>query len=397
MKSLVWLTHSFRTQSKIFARGCSCNEVSFIYYSPFYYDQDYAMMYKKVSIEQEYWFRYSLSSFKLTLEQCGLDLYIFKEEDPVNHINYLIEKHGYEKVLIDKPLFNFPNSIDVRKINCKVEFVDSDIYDESCKDLNANKRVKYWLENHQEYINKVSPVFASNNYKLLDDPFLLLEDDAVLSLVEEDRTADYFIHTMLDFHKTHKEIDGTFRISGHLQHGQVDGGTLVLQILLASLYDRLAKKKWHLKPLTQLAKREISIIKARSSGLQPYDDVLAWAEILLDKKSYNHLTDVEYRQDFSREEVLNARTGYTDLDKVLSMGIDKNWLPYILRKWVAIEIYIGLGGGPTALETVLDYFHYYFMDGQSPSTMVNCINILKLKDGNIEELDKDEIFKQMNL
>jgi len=79
------------------------------------------------------------------------------------------------------------------------------------------------------------------------------------------------------------------------------------------------------------------------------------------------------------------------------MGIDKNWLPYILRKWVAIEIYIGLGGGPTALETVLDYFHYYFMDGQSPSTMVNCINILKLKDGNIEELDKDEIFKQMNL
>ena len=397
MKSLVWLTHSFRTQSKIFARGCSCNEVSFVYYSPYYYDQDYAMMYKKTSIEQEYWYRYSISSFKLILEQCGLDLFIFTEEDPIAHINRLVEKHGYDKILIDKPLFNFPNTIDVRKIKCKVEFIDSDIYDENCKSLDPKERVQYWLENHQEYINKVSPVFAASNYKLLDDPYLLLDENAVLSLIEEDRTADYFIHTMMNYYKTHDKIDGTFNISGHLQHGQVDGGTLILQILLASLYDRLAKKKWHLKPLEQFAKREIAIIKARSSGLQPYDDVVEWSEILLDTSSHFHLTEVEYRQEFSREEVLNAKTGDKDLDKVLEMGRSKNWLPYPLRKWLALEIYIGMGGGPSAMETLLDYFHYFFMDGQSPSTVVNCIEILNLKDGELETIDKDKIFNQYNL
>ena len=49
------------------------------------------------------------------------------------------------------------------------------------------------------------------------------------------------------------------------------------------------------------------------------------------------------------------------------------------------------------METLLDYFHYFFMDGQSPSTVVNCIEILNLKDGELETIDKDKIFNQYNL
>tara|TARA_Y100000361_G_C11137080_1_gene332648 strand:- start:308 stop:1501 length:1194 start_codon:yes stop_codon:yes gene_type:complete len=397
MKALVWLTHSFRTQSKIFARGTSCNEVSFVYYSPFYYDDDYAMMYRNTRMEQEYWFRYSVSSFKLTLKQCDYDLYIYKEEDPVAHINNLIKKHGYEKVFIDKPLFNFPNTIDVTKINCKVEFVDSDIYDERCLSTEPYERVQYWLENHQEYLNKVSPIFGSTNAKLKEEDFLLLDDEGTLSLLEQDNVADYFINQMMDYSNTKKEPEGTFRISGHLQHGQVDAGTLILQILLASLYDRIAKKTWHIDPLISFAKREIAIIKARSSGLQPYDDVLAWAELLLDDHSYIHLTEAEYDRQFTRSDVLNSNTGKEDLDEVLKMGKDKNWLPHLLRKWMAIEVFLGMGGGVEALETILDYFHYNIMDGQSPSTMINCIEVLQLKDGKLETLDKEEVFKIMGM
>lgn len=397
MKALVWLTHSFRVQSRIFSRGTSCNEATFVYYSPHYYDEDMAIMHNNTTIDIDYWFRYSLSAFEMTARHGGYDIHFFKKEDPISHINSLIEKYKYDRVLIDKPVFNFPKFIDVTKINAKIEFVDSDIYDENCKELDVDKRVEWWIEKYKEYLNEVSPMWLSRNCKIPSEDFTLLDEDGVLGIMSEDRIVESYVSRMENFTKTQKNLDGTFRISGHLQHGQVDGGALVLQILVASLYDRLAKKDWHLAPLRQLAKREIAIIKARSFNLQPYDDVLEWAEHFLDKKSFYHLTESNHDKVFSRRELLNGTTGDPDVDKVVRKLKDELWLHQDLRKWLAIEVYWGMGGGIEALEALLDLFNYYSMDGQSPNNMVNCVSTFQLKDEMPEKIDTEELFNRMNL
>ncbi len=397
MKVLVWLTHSFRVQSRIFSRGTASNEVSFVYYSPHYYDDDIALMHKNSCVDIEYWFKYSLSAFSLSAKAGGYDIHCFKQEDPISHINRLIEKHKYEKVLIDKPLFNFPNNIDVSKINAKIEFVDSDLYDEKCKHLDVDKRVKYWLESYKEYLNVVSPTWLSKNIKLKDDGLILMGEDQVLELLSEDRIVESFVQRMIDYKATKKHPDGTFRISGHLHHGQVDAGALVLQILVASLYDRVSGETWHLEPLRQLAKREIAIIRARSFNLQPYDDVLDWAEHFLDKKSYYTLVESSHEKIFNRHELLNGTTADPDIDMVVRKLKEELWLHPELRKWLAIEVYWGMGGGIEALESLLELFNVYSIDGQSPNNMINCVSTFQLQDGMPEKIDTEELFKRMNL
>lgn len=397
MKALVWLTHSFRVQSKIFSRGTSCNEVTFAYYSPHYYDEDMAMLHNSATIDIDYWFRYSISAFEMNAKAGGYDIHFFKEEDPIKHINGLIKKHKYDKVLIDKPLFNFPKHLDISKIKAKVQFVDSNIYDENCKELDPEKRVEWWVEKYKEYLNEVSPMWLSKDCKIKSEDFTLLDEEGILGILAEDRIVDNFIYKMMDYDKTYKKPEGTFRISGHLQHGQIDSGALVLQILTASLYDRIAKKDWHFKPLLQLAKREIAIIKARSFNLQPYDDALAWAEHFLDKTSHYYLVESNHVKVFSRQDLLNGTTGDKDIDKVVRKLKEDLWLHHDLRRWLAIEVYWGMGGGTEALEALLDLFNFYSVDGQSPNTMVSCISMFMLNDGLPEKIDGKELFKRMNL
>ena len=397
MKVLVWLTHSFRVQSRIFSRGTASNEVSFVYYSPHYYDDDIAMMHDDACVDIEYWFRYSLSAFSLSANAGGYDIHCFKQEDPISHINELIKKHKYDKVLIDKPLFNFPPNIDVSKIDAKIEFVDSDIYDEKCKELDVEKRVQSWVENYKEYLNVVSPTWLSKNIRLKDDGLMLMSEDQVLELLAEDRIVESFISRMVDYKTTKDHIEGTFRISGHLHHGQVDAGALVLQILVASLYDRVNGESWHLEPLKKLAKREIAIIKARSFNLQPYDDVLDWAENFLDKKSYHDMVETQHEKVFNRYELLNGTTGDSDVDKVVRKLKEELWLHHDLRKWLAVEVYWGMGGGVEALEALLDLFNIYAIDGQSPNNMINCVATFQLENGMPEKIDTEELFNRMDL
>jgi hypothetical protein len=56
-----------------------------------------------------------------------------------------------------------------------------------------------------------------------------------------------------------------------------------------------------------------------------------------------------------------------------------------------------MGGGTEALEALLDLFNFYSVDGQSPSTMVNCVSMFMLNDGLPEKIDGKELFKRMNL
>tara|TARA_A100001037_G_C15150965_1_gene639208 strand:- start:2087 stop:3280 length:1194 start_codon:yes stop_codon:yes gene_type:complete len=392
MRVLIWVTHTLRTQSKLFSRATACNEVSFVYYSPYYYDDDYRLIQKNTKTDIEYFFRYGFSVFSNTLEELGYSLSVFKEEDPVAHINTLIEMHGYDKVIIDKPLFNFPNSIDVKKINCKIEFVDSDIYDPSCKEMDPKNRTQYWIENYIEYGNIVSSTEAAQGINLVGEKFQLLDKNASFDLGESDPTVNRFLTVMAVYNQTKLKLDGTFRVSGHLQHGIIDQGILVYQILTTSLYDRIDGEIWHLEPLRKLAKREIDIIKARSFGLQPYDDVLEWAELILDKDSIINLTEVTFPAEFTKMQVFEELTPNNNINEVVKMLKDQGWMHNLLRKWIASKIYYGIGGGPEALETIIELFNRYSADGMSPSNIINSVESLRLIDGEVPKFDTEDIF-----
>ena len=398
MKALVWLTHSFRSQSKLFSRACSHNEVAFVYYSPYYYDDDFAIMSNSASTDQEYFFRYAYSLFHWVLGELGHEFYLFKKEDPISHINELIKKHGFDKVIIDKPLFNFPNSINTSLIDCEIEFIDSDIYSIDCHELDPRKRVDWWIENYIEYSNHVSSVEGATGIKLKgSSSFQMMGDEEAMDLGTSDPTVPHFIQLMQEYYKTNEHNAGTFRLSGHLQHGIVDPGIVVYQILVASLYDRISGETWHLKPLLQMAKRELAIIRSRKIGLQPYDDVIGWAEIILDNESLVNLTEVEFQPLFSKMELFEGITGDDDLDEIVEMMKTEGWLHHSLRKWISSKIYYGNGGGVSSLETLIEFFNKFSVDGQSPSTMINCIESYKLVDGEIPKYDTEDLFNTLGI
>ncbi len=350
-----------------------------------------------MSADQEYWFRYSISVFKHQMIELGYDLAIFKEEDPIYHINRLVKEKGYDKVIIDKPLFNFPFAINVDDINCEVEFIDSDIYAIDCKEQTVEDRVNYWISNFIEYGNQVSTVASANGIKLKGEKFILIGREEIVDLGLSDPTAARFISVMPRYDETHDTAEGTFRVSGHLQHGMIDPGILVFQILSSSLYDRLAEETWHIKPLQQLAKREIAIIKAREYNLQPYDDTLDWAEIILDPESFFNIIDQRHHMKFTKQELFDANTEDEEVNIIVRKAKSEAWMHHLLRKCFASKVYYGIGGGPEALDTLVEFFNKFTIDSQSPSTMVNCIESFRLVDGKIPECNSNEVFNILGM
>ena len=119
-KTLVWMTHSFRLDSRLTSN--LSGPCTFVYYSPYYFASAREKTILKIcSKENLDAFYESLDIFNKQLNTKQNYLHVFKQSNPIEHINFLIKKYEFTKVVIDLPLFGLWKSIDPMEITVPYE------------------------------------------------------------------------------------------------------------------------------------------------------------------------------------------------------------------------------------------------------------------------------------
>ena len=104
MKTLVWITHSFRLDSRL--TDSLEGECTFVYYSPYYFaGKRKQSILRRTSQSNLDAFYLSLHQFNQQLQDKGSYLYVYKRKDPIEHLNQLCIDGGYDRVIIDQPQF----------------------------------------------------------------------------------------------------------------------------------------------------------------------------------------------------------------------------------------------------------------------------------------------------
>ena len=116
MRTLVWITNSFRKNSRL--TDTLTGECTFVYYSPYHFAGDAEVNVLKNSNQSNLnWFYYSINKFAENIKSKGFELSVFRKSNPIEHINQLIDQHGYDKVVFDMTQFSIWHNINLDKLN----------------------------------------------------------------------------------------------------------------------------------------------------------------------------------------------------------------------------------------------------------------------------------------
>lgn len=384
MKScLVIISHTLRLDSRIFREALKENDsITVVYASPWYTNKK-----EKSIIEKgdQSFFKKSLNHFACDLkEKLSIPLYLLKNKD----INEIIEKHTFQNVYYDMPLFGKNSWINFKS---EVKVIDSAMYDPECTKMTAKSRWVDWSKNRSKNVVS-SPKYFICKSKELDLPIKSLSKSDFLSFnIEIQEVTSRLNDVILLYHKTRNHKEGSTLLSKYLHHGIFDPAELVSS-LLKILPDFLDKTHPVVPLLRQLAFREICIRKARIKGLSMENSISEWAESLLDNKSYQNLI-IEKPGSFTKEQFLKAETGIQILDKEINRLKSEKWAPNRIRMWLSSQCYYGIGGGIESLKALIELFNMYSDDGQSPNNYVCCVEAMRLQYGKVMNYNTKRTFK----
>lgn len=389
VKSLVILSHSFRTNSRIFKRAVNeSDEVAVLYPSPWYWNEAERDLYKNTC---DKFHKKAVNHFAYELKRdFGIDLHILKSSDPVRDIQSFCNTQGVGLVLYDLPLFG-KDCLDFGDL--EVQDVDSDSYDPECVRMTAKSRWTYWVQN-RSVIKEIEPEKVKT-YECIGEKYkpditsakeVCLEIDSLWKRVEK---------KLLTYFMSRNERDGSTRLSSYLHQGLIDGPKFISDILsLDPGY--LAKGNPLIPILRQLAFREICIRKSRTRLLSLTASPDEWARSLLDEKSYSNLVEFSHKPKFTKEDLFEASTGQALLDKEIKLCQENRWMPNRARMWFAGEVYWGLGGGIKSLEALVEFFNTYCDDAQSPNNWVSCVESMRMQYGKVMRFNEKRTFKLLS-
>jgi len=385
-KKLIVLSHSFRSNSRIFRKALEepC-ELAVVYPSPWYWNQKERSLYQKKS---DSFHRKSINHFAESLRKdFNLSLHVLKSRDPVQEIETFCRNEQVETLYYDLPLF--------RKDCLEFSFsetveVDSDSYDPECARMTAKSRWTYWTQN-RHVVKRVSTQ-AVKSFPCLGTPFSP-DVDLYKETSEQIQSAWSRLQAkLITYFLSRNERDGSTQLSRYLHHGLIDAPSLTSDIL--SLDPGFLGKGNPLVPiLRQLAFREICIRKARTRDLSLTSTAQEWASALLDEKSYKNLTDSKHPQKFSKRGLFCGDTGNKRLDEEIALCKKKRWMPNRARMWFAGEVYWGIGGGIESLETLVEFFDTFCDDAQSPNNWVSCVESMRMQYGKVMKFNEKRTFR----
>jgi deoxyribodipyrimidine photolyase len=395
MRTLVWLTHSFRLNSRLMSE--LEGDVTFVYYSPYYFGGERERrIYDTCSQANLDAFYESLHAFDFELAERGFKLSVFKESDPVKHINSLIRKHDYDQVMLDVPMFAFPKSIDLHDIDKMVIGVDSDLVDDQCERMTAKSR---WMS-HVKQIADFKPFKLPDHVKPfnLSEPSRSYPKPELNPLLDPAAAMKRARKMAPTYHVTRDRHDGQTQLSTILHNGRLDPRE-VFFTLAKDFVKAGANLTVNEGPaagmLRQLAFREIAIIRTRRTGLSLADSPQAFAEQLMPAASYENLVKQKPGGKVTFDMVKAGKTGVHALDVLLRPFLKTGIMPNRARMLYASLIFYNSPTGIDALNTIIDTFDLLGLDGQSPNNYTQVCGALELSYGKVLQMNIDTAFKKL--
>ena len=398
MKTLVWVTNSFRLDSRLTSK--LSGECTFAYYSPYYFaGKREKQIYKKCSQANLDAFYYSLQQFDNALQSIDSKLFVFKESDPISHINYLAKTYGFTKVVIDQPLFAMWHSIDLLKLDIPYEIIDSALVDDTCTKMTAKSR---WMS-HVKSIDTNVPLIWNPNIILINIPedsqsyptptkvTNFIKPEAVIRAYEIAPT----------YAQTRDKHNGQTQLSTMLHNGMADPHNVFYQIannFKNSGSDLSVNEGAHASMLRQFAFREMSIMQARKHNMTLENTPIEWAKALMHFKAYDNMIEStpnpKSELDFSG--IKNANTGIKELDKLLVPFVKTGIMPNRARMYFAGKVFYESKTGLHALNTLIDTFDLIGLDGQSPNNYIQCCSALSLSYGKVMLMNSTRTFELLD-
>jgi deoxyribodipyrimidine photolyase len=368
-----------------------------VYYSPYYFaGKREREIYEQCSQENLNAFYQSLHDFDSALQIKRNRLHVFKKSDPIEHINFLVEKYGFDRLVIDQPLFAMWHTVDLLCLNVKWEYVDSALIDDKCVKMTAKSRwmthVKMveaeLLYEWNENITRFSIDEPTSTYPKVQSAYQFMNRDYV-----EQRAIDI----APTYGQTRDHHNGQTRTSTALHNGIVDPHNLFFE--LANRFKKEGanmsiNEGAHASMLRQFAFREINIIHARRNGLTLEDDPLTWAKCLMTATNYNHLITSAPKpdSDLTFDKIKTASTGILELDRILRHFLETGIMPNRARMYFAGKVFYESRTGVEALQMIIDTFDLIGLDGQSPNNYLQCCSSLNLQYGRIMLLNSHRVF-----
>lgn len=390
MRTLVWITNAFRLDSRLTAS--LEGEVTFVFYSPYYFaGERERAMYKRCSQANLDAFYESLHAFDFELQaEHDCRLHVYKEADPIAHINKLVTEHGYDEVVIDMPLFGMYHTVDCSKISVPHSFVDSALVDDTCFKMTAKSR---WMT-HVKSIVSFKPFKFSRTVTPYNLPATgcSYPKPTVNPLLDREAAMKRARKMAPTYHVTRDRHDGQTQLSTILHNGRLDPRTVFFT--LAKDFQKAGanltlNEGSAAGMLRQLAFREIAIIRARRDNLTLEDDPLVWAEKLMPKASYENLVAQKPGGKVTFDMVQAGKTGVHAIDVLLRPFLKSGIMPNRARMLYASLIFYNSPTGIDALNTLIDTFDIIGLDGQSPNNYTQVLGALELSYGKVLKMNID--------
>lgn len=399
MKTLVWITNTFRLNSRLttFLSG----PCTFLYYSPYYFaGTRERQIYTKCSQSNLDAFYHSLHQFDSSLGTKGNRLYVFKHKDPIEHINQLAKKYGFDRLVIDQPLFAMWHSVDLLKLSIPYEIVDSALIDNKCFKMTAKSR---WMS-HVKSIDSHKPHCwnpAIEHFQIDETTQSYPNPTSVSPYLDVDAITKRAIKIAPTYGQTRDRHDGQTGLSTLMHNGMIDPHNLFYQIAkqFKSTGSNLSINEGaHAAMLRQFAFREMTIITARKNNLTLENTPHEWAKTLMHHKAYENMMESTPNPEskLSIDAIKSAKTGIFELDKILKHFVQTGIMPNRARMFFAGKVFYESKTGLEALETLIDTFDLIGLDGQSPNNYIQCVSSLGLTYGKVMLMSAKRTFELLD-
>jgi deoxyribodipyrimidine photolyase len=201
--------------------------------------------------------------------------------------------------------------------------------------------------------------------------------------------------------QTRDRHNGQTQLSTLLHNGMVDPYNIFYDIALdfqKSGSNLEINEGSHASMLRQFAFREMSIITARKNNLTLENTHLEWAQVLMHHKAFENMMQSmpNTASTVNIETVKLAKTGVSDLDKILKPFIKTGIMPNRARMFFAGKVFYESKTGLQALETLIDTFDLIGLDGQSPNNYCQCISSLGLSYGKVMLMSSKRTFELLD-
>ena len=389
MKTLVWITHTFRKDSRLY--NSLEGECTFVYYSPYYFagDREKAIL-KNTNWQNLELFYGSINHFRKALAKDGGDIAIYKESDPIAHINMLIEAFGYTKLVIDEPQFAMWHSLNTFKLSIEPTYIDSDLIQTDCNYRTAKHR---WMHHASREYNYYLP---NNKLTFFNIGMYNGEDKYPKGNIPNiQKVLDRAYDIALNYANTRDKHNGQTELSVLMQNGLIDPHNVfyaMVDIFKKQGADLTKNEGAHAAMLRQFTFREMTIIKSRQLGLTMENTLEQWLSKTITEKSYNNLIcKINEESTLTWDNICNANTPDANINQILTESFTKGVMPNRARMYYAGWLFYNAKTGVEAVNMLINTFDLLLTDGQCPNNYISCCSSMNMSYGKVMLLNKDRV------